>query len=29
MDSMMVKSRLLVPQLRGFYDWAEPISWTV
>jgi putative oxidoreductase len=20
-------SRLLIPQLRGFYDWAEPISW--
>ena len=27
MDSMMVKPRLLIPQLRGFYDWAEPISW--
>jgi putative oxidoreductase len=21
------KPRLLLPQLRGFYDWAEPISW--
>jgi len=21
------KPRLLIPQLRGFYDWAEPISW--
>jgi len=29
MDSMMVKSRLLFPQLRGFYDWAEPISWAL
>ena len=19
--------RLLIPQLKGFYDWAEPISW--
>src|SRR3954463_5169579 len=27
MDSMMVKSRLLFPQLRGFYAWAEPFSW--
>ena len=27
MDSMMVKPRLLIPQLRGFYEWAEPISW--
>jgi putative oxidoreductase len=27
MDSMMVKPRLLIPQLRGFYDRAEPISW--
>ena len=27
MDSMMVKSRLLFPQLRGFYDRAEPFSW--
>lgn len=27
MDSMMVKPRLLIPQLRAFYDWAEPISW--
>ena len=27
MDSMMVRSRLLIPRLRGFYDWAEPISW--
>jgi putative oxidoreductase len=27
MDSMMVKSRLVFPQLRGFYAWAEPISW--
>jgi putative oxidoreductase len=27
MDSMMVKSRLLIPQLRGFYAWAEPFSW--
>jgi putative oxidoreductase len=27
MDSMMVKSRLLFPQLRRFYDWAEPVSW--
>ncbi|HET7670169.1 MAG TPA: DoxX family protein [Burkholderiales bacterium] len=24
---MMVKPRLLIPRLRGFYDWAEPISW--
>jgi len=21
------KPRLLIPGLRGFYDWAEPISW--
>jgi putative oxidoreductase len=21
------KPGLLIPQLRGFYDWAEPISW--
>jgi putative oxidoreductase len=27
MDSMMVKPRLLFPRLRGFYDWAEPVSW--
>jgi putative oxidoreductase len=27
MDSMMVKPRLLIPQLRGFYDRMEPISW--
>jgi putative oxidoreductase len=29
MDSMMVKSRLLFPQLRGFYEWAEPFSWAL
>ena len=29
MDSMMVKSRLFFPQLRGFYDWAEPFSWAL
>ena len=27
MDSMMVKPRLLIPQLRGFYDRMEPVSW--
>lgn len=27
MDSMMVKPRLVFPQLRGFYDRMEPISW--
>ena len=27
MDSMMVKSRLVIPQLRAFYQWAEPVSW--
>jgi putative oxidoreductase len=27
MDSMMVKPRLLIPQLRGFYDRMEPFSW--
>jgi putative oxidoreductase len=27
MDSVMVKSRLLIPQLRGFYDRVEPLSW--
>jgi putative oxidoreductase len=21
--------RLLIPQLRGFYDWAEPLSWAL
>src|SRR5437764_15190137 len=21
--------RLLIPQLRGFYDWVEPLSWTL
>jgi len=29
MDSMMVKSRLIFPRLRGFYDWAEPFSWAL
>ena len=29
MDSMMVKPRLLIPGLRGFYDWAEPASWAL
>jgi putative oxidoreductase len=29
MDSMMVKSRLLFPRLRGFYAWAEPFSWAL
>lgn len=27
MDSMMVKPRLVIPRLRGFYDRMEPISW--
>jgi putative oxidoreductase len=28
MDAMEgSKPRLLIPGLRGFYDWAEPISW--
>ena len=27
MDNTMVKPRLLIPQLRGFYDRMEPISW--
>jgi putative oxidoreductase len=24
-----IAPRLLIPQLRGFYDWAEPLSWAL
>src|SRR3954465_822093 len=28
-DMEKTAPRLLIPQLRGFYEWAEPISWVL
>jgi putative oxidoreductase len=29
MDGTTARPKLLIPQLRKFYDWAEPVSWLI